>query len=72
MLERRRDRRRAATARQRRHRARTRTGKIVISVEVDADLLNLLIRTKWLSESAAADRTAIAKALAAMLTDAAR
>ena len=45
---------------------------ITVLVEVDADVLDLLITTRWLAEPEAGDRGAIGRAIAAMITDAAK
>ena len=57
---------------QREYRQRQRSGTIVVPVEIDADTVGFLIRTKWLVEADAADRRKIGLALAAMLRDAAK
>ena len=44
----------------------------VAPVEVDSEILDLLIRLRWLCESDAADRHAIAAAIAALLKDVAK
>jgi hypothetical protein len=60
-----------AAARTQRYRQRVRAHKVVVGVEIDEQLLGLLIRLHWLQERDAADRAAIAAALARMLADAA-
>jgi hypothetical protein len=59
--------RRAASARTRRHRRRLRDGKVNIRIDVDADIVDLLIRTQCLREADAADRAAIGRAIEALL-----
>jgi hypothetical protein len=59
-------------ARDRRHRQRMRDGRTVVGVEIDARVLELLVRLRWLAERDAADRGAVGQAIAAMLQDAAR
>jgi hypothetical protein len=58
--------------RQRRYRRRQHDGKVAVTIEVDGEMIELLTRTRWLTEAEADDRAAIGRALAAMLTDAAR
>jgi hypothetical protein len=58
--------------RHRRFRARRRAGRAIYAVELGGEELDLLIRTGWLLESEACDRTAVGAALTRMLTDAAR
>jgi hypothetical protein len=62
----------AASQRQRRYRRRARAGRVVVSIEVTEAIIELLIAAQWLTESAAADRAAIASAVERMLADAAR
>jgi hypothetical protein len=66
------DTRKAANARQARWRRRAEAGRMVERVEVNARHIDLLVRTHWLAEADAGDRTAINRALQAMLDDAAR
>jgi hypothetical protein len=66
------DRRRAASARQRRYRRRACAGRIMVKIEVNAAVVELLIKTQWLTESDADDRAAIGSALERMLAYSAR
>jgi hypothetical protein len=59
-------------ARQARYRARLRNGRMAVPVEVDAAILDLLVRTRWLDPASVDDRRAIGRALAAMVADAAK
>jgi hypothetical protein len=58
--------------RHRRFRARRRAGKAVASVEYDALIVDLLVRTHWLPPDELHDRDSIGRAIGAMLADAAR
>lgn len=58
-------------ARNRRYAERRRSGRLMLAVEVDEKLIDLMIRTGYLADRAAADRGALTRALAAMLKDAA-
>ena len=55
-----------------RHRARRRDGRAVALVESDGPVLDLWIKTRWLQEGEAGDRSAVGRAIGAMLADAAR
>jgi hypothetical protein len=70
MLDRPRD-RRAASAPTRLYRRRARRGKALAMNEYDARLVDLLVRTHWLTESEAFDRHNIGQAIEALLRDAA-
>jgi len=64
------DRRRARNAR---HRQRCKAGRIVpMNFDVGADVLDLLIRMRWLRERDVDDRRAVGRALSLMLQNAAR
>lgn len=67
------DRRRlaAATARQRRYRRRLRDGVMPIQIDITADTVDMLVVLRWLAERDVGDKTAIARAVEAMLADAA-
>jgi hypothetical protein len=58
-------------ARHKRHRERLRASRIVVAVEIDAPVLDLLIRLRWLTESDAHDRGRVGEAIARMLRDSA-
>jgi hypothetical protein len=45
---------------------------VVISVEVNAAVLDLLVRTRWLGEREAGERVAIGRAIGRLLADAAK
>jgi hypothetical protein len=57
--------------RQRAYRARLRARRILVGVEVDAAIVDLLCRLRWLREADAGDRARIGQAVAAMLREAA-
>ena len=59
-------------ARRRRYRQRQRDGRAVAPVEFDAAVVDFLVRTAWLPPDEISDRSAVGKAIAAMLQDAAR
>jgi hypothetical protein len=61
------DRRSARRARNKRYVERRRRGQLAITVVIDESVVDLLIRTKWISESAAGDRRALETALQLML-----
>jgi hypothetical protein len=70
------DRRRAQRQRrrlaQREYRRRLDAGRFKVSPEIDGDVVELLIVSKWLPASDRDDRKKIAKALSAMLSEAAK
>ena len=49
-----------------------RDGRAVALVEYDGPVIDLLIKTRWLQEGEAGDRSAVGRAIGAMLADAAR
>jgi hypothetical protein len=55
---------------QRAYRQRLKAGRIVVGVELDAVLIDFLIRLGWLEEKRANDKKAIALAITAVLADA--
>jgi hypothetical protein len=55
-----------------RFRARQKAGVAVAPVEFDAAVVDFLVRTAWLPPDEISDRSAVGKAIAAMLQDAAR
>jgi hypothetical protein len=57
------------TRRQRVYRSRVRNGLTVIPVEVGADILDLLVRLRWLDDRLADDRNAVGRAITRMLLD---
>lgn len=59
-------------ARDRRYRHRLRAGKIIAPVEVDAAIVDLLIKLEWLREADAGSSRAIADAIGRMLAASAR
>jgi hypothetical protein len=61
-----------ATVRQRTYRRRQRLGVMPITVEADAAIVDLLIRTGWLSECDSADKAAIGRSVELLLKDAAQ
>jgi hypothetical protein len=67
------ERQRARKARkQRAYRQRDHAGKCCVTVEIDADVLDMLCRLHWLDARKADDRRRIGAAIAAMLAAAAR
>jgi hypothetical protein len=58
--------------RQRAYRARLAAGRILVGVEVDAAIVDFLVRLHWLREGDAGSRAKIGAAVGAMLADAAR
>jgi hypothetical protein len=58
--------------RDRRYRRRQRDGVMTVTVEVDGEIINLLVRLHWLVEAETGDRSKIGAALAAMAREAAR
>ena len=63
--------RRPARERKRRYRARQASGVATCTVEYDADVVNFLVRTEWLTEREAADRRQVGEAVGRMLRDSA-
>ena len=57
----------ARRARQARYRQRVAAGRMAITVEVDAAILDLLVRSEWLNEEVAGDKLAIGDAIARLL-----
>ena len=57
---------------QRRHRQRLAAGRRVYAVELDGAILDLLVRLYWLDDGATENDRAVACAVTAMLTNAAR
>jgi hypothetical protein len=64
--------RRRARERQRACRRRQRNGRAVYKVEIGPEILDLLIRTRWLPESDASNDRRVAQAIANLLADAAQ
>ena len=64
--------RREASERQRRYRARQRACVAVYHVEVGGEVLDMLVRLGWLRDSECGSRREVAKAVAALLADAAK
>jgi hypothetical protein len=62
----------ARQSRQRAYRARLRSGRIQVGVEVDGEVVNMLVASRWLREADACDRRAIGAAIARMLGEAAQ
>jgi hypothetical protein len=58
--------------RSRRYRARVRACRIIVPVEIGHETLDLLIATRWLRETDAADARRIGEAISAMLAASAR
>jgi hypothetical protein len=58
--------------RHRRFRQRRRDGKACYVIELNGEGLSFLIRTGWLLEGEADDRSAVGLAIGAMISDAAR
>jgi hypothetical protein len=56
--------------RQRRYLKRLRQGKCCITLEVDAHIIDLVVRSKYCSEADSLDRGKLTKAVAALLADA--
>jgi hypothetical protein len=63
---------RAASARTARWRGRAKAGKIVVAIEVDAAVVDMLVRMQWLAAADAENRSAVGDAIARMLRDSAR
>jgi hypothetical protein len=57
--------------RDRRYRARKSRCVAVVPVEIDGEMINFLLRARWLYEDEAHDKRQIGEAIAAMLSDAA-
>ena len=57
---------------QRRHRQRLANGRRVYLIELDGAILDLLVQLHWLSDGATGDDAEVARAVQALLTDAAR
>jgi hypothetical protein len=55
-----------------RYRQRQRDGRMMVTIEIDAALVDLLCRTGWLSNCTVAERGDIARAIERLLADAAR
>ena len=58
--------------RMRRHRQRQAAGRMAVTVEVGAELVDLMVRTGWLPPRDCHTRDQIARALSAMVADAAK
>lgn len=59
-------------ARMRRYRRRQGDGQMAVTVEVGAELVDLMVRTGWLEPRDCHERDEIARALTAMVADAAK
>jgi hypothetical protein len=59
-------------AQQCRHRARERAGRACYQIELCGEVIDWLIRTRWLDQRQAGDRTEVGRAIEAMLQDAAK
>ena len=64
-----RERRRLA---QREYRRRLDAGRMTVSVEIDGDVITMLISSHWLLDGECTDRKKIARAIGAMLAEAAK
>ncbi|MGY4602633.1 hypothetical protein ACVW16_001045 [Bradyrhizobium sp. USDA 4474] len=64
-----RERRRLA---QREYRRRLDAGRMAVSVEISADVIEMLIASRWLLDSESSDRSKIGLALGAMVAEAAK
>jgi hypothetical protein len=64
--------RRRAALRQRRWRQRKARRQAVYAVTIDGEVLNMLVRLGHLADHEASDRKQVARAIAALLTEAAR
>jgi hypothetical protein len=53
-------------------RARRRDGRACYVVELGGEELSWLVRLRWLTETEASDRSAVGRAIGAMISDAAR
>ena len=62
---------RGGAARKARYRKRQVCGVVSVPVEVDAAVVDFLIRTEWLTEREAADRRAVGAAVSRVLKDSA-
>jgi hypothetical protein len=58
--------------RQFRYRRRQHDGRLVVRVEVGGEILELLVRLQWLTESDAGDRRLVGLAIGRLLADSAR
>ena len=65
-------RRERARNRDRAYRKRQAAGVMTCTVEVDGEVLNFLIATRWLGEGEVGDKAKVGKAISRMLKDAAR
>lgn len=59
-------------ARMRRYRHRQRDGRMVLTIEIGVELVDLMVRTGWLEPRDCHERDEIARALTAMVADAAK
>jgi hypothetical protein len=60
------------TSRQRAYRLLLRNGQMVAPVVVAADIVDLLVKLRWLDDRLAGDRIAVGVAITRMLVDAAK
>ena len=60
------------TARDRRYRQRQRDGVMTVMIEIDGAVVDMLARLRWLERRDVHERAEIARAIAAMIADAAR
>jgi hypothetical protein len=70
-----RNRRRAAELRRlrdQRHRARVKACRACYTIEADGEVLDLLVRARWISEEALTDKAAVERAIGEMLAASAR
>jgi hypothetical protein len=58
--------------RHKRFRRRQKAGVAVALVEFDGAVIDFLVKTHWLADAEASDRSIVARAITAMLADAAR
>jgi hypothetical protein len=66
------ERKRAAAIRQKRWRIRRKAGDVIFPVRGNASILDMLIRTRWLLESDAADPVKVGEAIHALLARSAK
>ena len=62
----------ARKARDARHRSRVKACRAVYQIEIGGEVLDLLLKARWISEEALSDKRAVERALSEMLAASAR